>query len=594
MNISQIKFHPISKVSNSIVFSKGIRYFPLSITNNGTSMKIICKFPGRHGFLSALFSFFSLYCCFPFIAYAQSNSDVDPDLQEVQKMIAPVKFDGEILFMVRGTTSFPAAQRAQSIKRRLRKAGDNPALTVDSIKIIPEGEHLQVYVGREFIMNIYEGDAEVENLNMVTFSELVKRKIGTALTLYRYARSKPILIRKSIQALAAMALLTLILFLFFWLFRKLNAFLKTRIEAKINSVEDKSFKLIQSTQIWKAFHVLFKTLRIIIAIILISVFINYVLSIFPWTNNAATFILKLFLDPVAAIGSGIYHFLPSLAFLIVIFLATRYLLKLIRLLFTGLSQGGIVIKDFDPDWAMPTFKILRILIVAFAVIIAYPYIPGSDSSAFKGVSVFMGLLLSLGSSSFISNVIAGYSLTYRRAFKKGDRIEVNEKVGFVEEQKLLVTRLRSIKNEEIIVPNSMLINSSIINYSIGARGKGIILHTVVGIGYETPWRQVDAMLRLAADRTDGILKNPPPFVLKLSLGDFAVNYEINAFCADVDRMHLIYNALHQNILDIFNENNVQIMTPAYEGDPAEPKVVPEEQWNAPVKSSEKKVMSDEQ
>jgi small-conductance mechanosensitive channel len=138
-----------------------------------------------------------------------------------------------------------------------------------------------------------------------------------------------------------------------------------------------------------------------------------------------------------------------------------------------------------------------------------------------------------------------------------------------------------------------LINSSIINYSIGARGKGIILHTVVGIGYETPWRQVDAMLRLAADRTEGILKNPPPFVLKLSLGDFAVNYEINAYCRDADRMPFIYNALHQNILDIFNENNVQIMTPAYEMDPAEPKVVPEEQWNTPVKNSEKPVKREE-
>jgi small-conductance mechanosensitive channel len=281
-------------------------------------------------------------------------------------------------------------------------------------------------------------------------------------------------------------------------------------------------------------------------------------------------------------GNGILHFLPSLAFLIVIFLATRYFLKLIKLFFTGLLQGGIVIHNFYPDWAMPTFRILRTLIIAFAVVIAYPYIPGSSSSAFKGVSVFMGLLLSLGSSSFISNVIAGYSLTYRRAFKKGDRIKVNDSDGFVEEQSLLVTRLRSIKDEEIIIPNTVLINSSIINYTSRAIELGLILHTVVGIGYETPWRQVDAMLKLAADRTEGLLKDPPPFVLKLSLGDFAVNYEINVFCNDVSRMHLYYNALHQNILDVFNENHVQIMTPAYVMDPAEPKVVPEDQWNAPV------------
>ncbi len=283
-------------------------------------------------------------------------------------------------------------------------------------------------------------------------------------------------------------------------------------------------------------------------------------------------------------GNGILHFLPSLAFLIVIFLVTRYLLKLIKLLFTGLQNGDIVIKNFYPDWAMPTFRILRILVIAFALVIAYPYIPGSSSSAFKGVSVFVGLLLSLGSSSFISNVIAGYSLTYRRAFKRGDRIKVNDSDGFVEDQSLLVTRLRSLKAEEIVIPNSVMINSSIINYTSRAKEQGLVMHTVVGIGYETPWRQVDAMLKLAADRTEGLLKDPPPYVLKLSLGDFAVNYEINVFCSDVSRMHFLYNDLHQNILDVFNENNVQIMTPAYVMDPPEPKVVPEDQWNTPVRA----------
>ncbi len=175
-------------------------------------------------------------------------------------------------------------------------------------------------------------------------------------------------------------------------------------------------------------------------------------------------------------------------------------------------------------------------------------------------------------------------MTYRRAFKNGDRIEVGDHVGFVEEQKLLVTRLRSHKNEEIIIPNSVILNSHIINYSakVDENENGLILHTTVGIGYETPWRQVDAMLKLAAERTEGLLKDPPPFVLKKSLGDFAVNYEINVFCNDVDRINSYYTELHQNILDIFNENDVQIMTPAYRGDPEKPKVVPKEQWNKPL------------
>jgi small-conductance mechanosensitive channel len=173
-------------------------------------------------------------------------------------------------------------------------------------------------------------------------------------------------------------------------------------------------------------------------------------------------------------------------------------------------------------------------------------------------------------------------MTYRRAFRIGDLIEADNHLGFVEEQKLLVTRLRSPKNEEIIIPNSTLLNSHIVNYSAKANEKGLVIHTIVGIGYETPWRQVVAMLMLAADRTDGLLKDPPPYVLKKSLGDFAVNYEINAYIRDVPRLALYYTRLHQNILDVFNENNVQIMTPAYEGDPATPKVVPKDQWDLPL------------
>lgn len=186
------------------------------------------------------------------------------------------------------------------------------------------------------------------------------------------------------------------------------------------------------------------------------------------------------------------------------------------------------------------------------------------------------------SSSFIANLIAGYSMIYRGAFNKGDYIEVDNQMGVVEEQKLMVTRLRSLKNEEIVIPNSILLNNKITNYSSKANELGIILYTVVGIGYETPWRQVDAMPKLAANRTEGILKNPPPFVLKKSLADFAVNYEINGYCSDMSRMKSIYSVLHQNILAVFNENDVQIMTPSYRSDPELPKVVPKDKWDTPL------------
>jgi small-conductance mechanosensitive channel len=358
-------------------------------------------------------------------------------------------------------------------------------------------------------------------------------------------------------------------------------------KTRVDTLENKSFSLIQANQLWKIYHMIARMLKIIISVLLIAFTINYILGLFPWTNNVATYLLKLLVDPIVSIGKSFLRFLPDLVFLVAIYLVTRYLVKLSKLLFIGLRDGKMAIKGFDAEWAIPSFKIFRIFVIIFAVIVAYPYIPGSGTSAFKGISVFIGVLLSLGSSSFISNLIAGYTMTYRGAFKQGDFIQVGDKSGFVEEKAVLDTRLLSIQNEEIIIPNSVLLNSNITNYTTKAKASSLIIHTSVGIGYETPWRLVDAMLKLAADRTEGLLKQPPPFVLKRSLGDFAIIYEINAYSNDASRMHFLYTDLHQNILDVFNENNVQIMTPAYMHDPAIPKVVPKDQWDAPLASEPK-------
>ena len=242
------------------------------------------------------------------------------------------------------------------------------------------------------------------------------------------------------------------------------------------------------------------------------------------------------------------------------------------------------LSSFDRDLAWPTYRIVRVVVLVFAIVMAYPHIPGSNSDAFKGISVLLGLIISLGSSCIIGNIIAGYSLIYRRPFKVGDRIKVNDVVGEVTEIRVLTTRLRSLKNEEVVLPNSTVLNSEVINYSTLMRDQGLILHTTVGIGYETPWRQVEAMLKEAASRTGGLLKKPKPFVLQKKLGDYAVTYEINAYCADAHNMAQIYSALHRNILDIFNEYGVAIMTPSYIADPPEPKLVSKDQWYAPPAS----------
>jgi small-conductance mechanosensitive channel len=276
--------------------------------------------------------------------------------------------------------------------------------------------------------------------------------------------------------------------------------------------------------------------------------------------------------------------IPDVLFLAVLFLVTRYLLKVVHLFFAAVGRGEVTFAGFEPEWADPTYKLLRIGIVALALVVAYPYIPGSGSEAFKGISIFIGIVFSLGSSSTIANLIAGYTMTYRRAFRLGDRVKISGATGYVTGMRLQVTHLRTVKNEEVIIPNSTILNNEVVNYSSLARTRGLILHTTVGVGYATPWRQVEAMLLMAAERTPGLMREPAPFVRQLALGDFAITYEINGYCDNVQAMGQIYTALHRNILDVFNEHGVQIMTPAYEGDPGQPKVVPKDQWfSAPAR-----------
>jgi len=521
---------------------------------------------------------------FPVNISAQETSDVDPSLQGVRQDVAAVKLDGKVLFYVRGISSFPAELRAATISKRLRKAASDRSILVDSIKIIEVQDRTMVYAGKEFVMNIYDPDALLESIDRSVLSGIIHQRIVDAIKLFRHDRIPSVLLRKSLFAVGAIVLYSGILLFFFWLFKIINIALEKLIRKRVESVENKSYKLIRSDQLWNIFHNLVKIIRFLIIFFLSAALILYLLDLFPWTKAIRVFITDIFINPLRTFGKGVYNFLPSLAFLIIIFLFTRYILKLVNMLASGVDKGTIVIRNFDAEWAKPTIRIVKIFIIAFSVVVAYPYIPGSGTNAFKGISVFLGLIFSLGSSSFIGNLIAGYSMIYRRAFKKGDLIKAGEHIGFVEEQQILVTRLRSFKDEEIVIPSSVLLNSNILNYSSRAKKSGVILHTKVGIGYETPWRQVDAMLKLAASRTEGLLKEPAPFVLKESLGDFAVNYEINAYCQDISQILVIYNNLHQNILDIFNENDVQIMTPAYMNDPEIPKVVSRDKWDIPLKS----------
>jgi small-conductance mechanosensitive channel len=365
-----------------------------------------------------------------------------------------------------------------------------------------------------------------------------------------------------------------------------------RFKSKIQGVRIQSIRLVETEKMWAIVQKGLRTIQALAALIVCIVYAHYVFGCYPWTRPLASSGFKLLLDPLRTMLHGILASIPNLAFIAILALIVRYVLKLTFIIFNGIHHGTMTLSGFDRDWALPTYKIVRMLIVAFGIVVAYPYFPGSQSEAFKGVSIFVGIVFSLGSTSAIANIVAGYMMTYRRAFKVGDRIGVMDLVGDVIEVRLQVTHLRSVKNEEIILPNSQILNSNVINYSRMAKEGGLILHTTVGIGYETPWRQVESMLLMAAERTPGLMREPPPFVLQKELGDFCVTYEINVYCDRPQESLKFYTALHRNILDIFNEYGVQIMTPAYEGDPEIAKIVPKDKWfEAPAKRLERAAMN---
>jgi small-conductance mechanosensitive channel len=284
---------------------------------------------------------------------------------------------------------------------------------------------------------------------------------------------------------------------------------------------------------------------------------------------------------LAAFGGGLLRSVPDLLAILFIFFITRVLVRTIKRFFSAVEKGQLKMSETFVETARPTGRIIVAVLWLFAVVAAYPYIPGSGTDAFKGVSIFVGLLVSLGSTSVVGQAASGLILMYSRTLKPGEYVRVGETEGTVLSLGLLSTKIRTVKNEQVIIPSGVLVGTTTMNFSRLAREKGVILYTSVTIGYDAPWRQIHAMLMQAADRTEGLRREPAPFVLQNALSDFYVEYQLNAYIKKPEERIPVLAALHANIQDVFNEFAVQIMSPHYLGDPAKAKVVPKDQWYQP-------------
>ncbi len=489
---------------------------------------------------------------------------------------AVIALGGRAILRVRGVAGFTAEHRAAGASQRVHGFAADRAVPVDSVELFERPRGTELRAGTLVLFTITDADAAIEGMSRPQLASLARDLLVNAVREWRAEREPAWLLRQAGWLGIATALLALIL----WPLSRLRRFGMRKVEEhraaalRLNKVE-----LLQAENARNLLRALLRLAYWLLVAAVAYYYLQYSLRLFPWTRPFGEELLGLIVDPLMTLGVGMVNSLPDLLFLLVLAIVTRYLLGTINAFFVAVEQGRVTLADFDPDWARPTYKLVRFFVFAFALVIAYPYIPGSDSAAFKGVSVLLGVLISIGSSSMISSLVAGYTMTYRRTFRKGDRIRVGDTYGDVVDSRLMVTTVRTLKNELVVVPNSEILGKSVVNYTALARERGLVLHTTVGIGYETPWRQVEAMLLMAAERTEGLQREPAPFVLQTALGDFAVSYQLNGYVSDTAGLDRRYSDLHKNIQDVFNEYGVQIMTPAYVADPVPPKVVPPQDWH---------------
>jgi small-conductance mechanosensitive channel len=331
----------------------------------------------------------------------------------------------------------------------------------------------------------------------------------------------------------------------------------------IGSVTFQDQEIFTERQIARALHKGVNYAWVVVRILLVLLWMNLVFAQFDWSREVALYVFSFVGDLLGQIVRSIVDYLPNLAIIVVVIALARLVLYMVFSFFEGVRLERISIPGFYPDWARTSYGLAKVMLIAITLVIIFPYLPGSSSPAFQGLSIFFGLLVSLGSTSVVANIMAGIVITYTRAFKIGDRVRIADTEGDVIERSAFVTRVCTPKNEEVAIPNAMVMNDHIVNFSAQAREAGVLLHTTVTIGYDVPWPKVHELLCGAAHRTADVLDDPDPFVLQTSLDDNYVAYELNAYIRKPNSKQRIASDMHANIQDAFRDAGIEILSPHY-------------------------------
>ncbi len=514
----------------------------------------------------------------PVWAQEISQEEIEAENEQSDAFMAPVIVDGETLFRLRGSSALPAPERAAQVQENI--IGVAESSDAEDVEVSFENSELGILILADGVQVsiVTEADAELDQIELNVLSVLHGDAVRNAIVSYRANRTEQARVSGAIEAVAWTVGFVLFVLAILWLHRRIRRRTLQFVTRHLRDVETATAKSVQAEAIAALVRYGLSFVLLVTFFLGFYYYLSFVLLAFAETRYFAQLLLTYLTEPVLLIFKGIISYIPNLIMLALITWVTLYLIKGLRVFFDAVEAGSFDLGDFEKHWVNPTFNIARVVVILIALVFAVPYIPGSDSAAFQGLTILVGAMLSLGANSVVSNMLAGLFVIYRRSTSIGDRIQIGDHIGDVVQIKLMETHLKSIKNELISIPNAQLMNSDVVNFSKKTDGNGLLLHTTVGIGYEEPPEKVEAMLIEAAGRTKGIKAKPEPFVLWTALADYAINYQINGYTTRGSIIPKIRSDLHRNIVAVFNENGVQIMTPSYMADPDEPKI-PVEEWD---------------
>ncbi len=474
----------------------------------------------------------------------------------------PVVVENDTLFRIFASRGgYSAADRAEMVSEIMTKIGKNPSLRMDSIYLLDNEHFVDIMYGKKVILSVTEDDGYWHHTTPLKLAKIYMPLVEDKIKMMRAENSLWTLLKRSLIFVSVLFVLYLLIRLINYLFKKLQYAIIRFKQQKMKPLVVRNYELLNTDTLCHMVLVITKFLRYVVLLILLIFTVPILFSIFPQTEGLAYKIFYYIVDPIKMVLTSIIDYIPNLFIILIIWYCVRYIIKGLRYISHEIASEKLKISGFYPDWAEPTFNIIRFLLYAFMIAMIYPYLPGSESGVFQGISVFVGLIVSLGSSTVISNFIAGFVITYMRPFKPGDFIKVNDTVGNVIEKSPFVTRIRTIKNEVVTIPNSFIISSNTVNYSASARKYGLIIHTVLTMGYDVPWREVHQLLIDSALATPGVLHHPLPFVLETELNDNYMCYQINAYIKNADDMPVIMSDLLQNIQDNFNNAGIELFAP---------------------------------